>query len=400
MLEYSENSILTSKGQRRVIAWHNKVIRDDDGNIVGTLSSGEDITDRRTMEKELKSEKEFTEAALNAMKDTFFVFNPTTGKAIRWNRAFREISGYSDEEIANLKAPHSYYNEEDLRKTERAKKELMEKGISLVELYLITKDGIKIPMEYIASAITDKKDNTYIIAIGRDISDRKKMEMQLLEKNRELIDFSHRVSHDLKNPLNIIRGYAMALKEDPEFLDQYFDRIIRQADKMTEFIDKLLSLSKAGKIIGEMKVIKIESLLTKVFTSLKKGDLSTELLIHSPIPPAIGDPDSIEQLFINLMSNSLKYRNPDNDKVIIDVSHKMKKNTVLIKIKDNGMGIDKENLEKVFEPGFVLSKDKGTGFGLSIARRIAEAHGGNITVESEGKGMGVSFIVELPIVTK
>ena len=397
ILEYSENSVVTSKGERRVIAWHNKVIRDNNGKILGTLSSGEDITVRRAMEKELKAEKEFTEAAINAMKDTFFVFDPATGKAIRWNRTFREISGYSDEEIEKLKAPDSYYDEEDLNKAETGIKELFEKGRALVEISLITKNGEKIPTEYAISFIKDKKDNTYIISIGRNISDRKKMELKLLEKNRELIDFTHRVSHDLKNPINIIRGYAMALKEEPGLLEEYFNRIIVQTDKMSQFIDKLLSLSKAGKIIGEKKPISIDSLITKVFDSLKKGNIDTELILHSPLPEIIGDPDSFEQLFTNLLENSLKYRDPDKEKVIIEVSHRVRQNKIEIKIKDNGVGIIRENLERVFEPGFVLSRDKGTGFGLSIARRIIEAHDGSINVESEGAGKGVVFVVELPL---
>lgn len=396
MLEYSENSVLTADGQRRVIAWHNKIVRDDNGNITGTLSSGEDITIKRAIEKELKAEKELTEAALNSMNDTFFVLDPASGKAIRWNKAFREISGYSDEEIINMKAPDDYYDEEDISKTEKAKIDIQEKGKSLSELSLITRDGRRIPMEYIASAVKDRKDKIYIIAIGRDISDRKEMEKQLKEKNRELINFTHRVSHDLKNPINIIRGYAMALKEEPELLEQYFERIIIQADKMSEFIDKLLSLSRAGRIIGEKKSIDPESMISRVFSSLKNERFPSELIIHSPLPEFMGDPDSIEQLFTNLLDNSLKYRNPDNEKIVIEISHELKPGNILLKIKDNGIGIDGENIGKIFEPGFVLAKDKGTGFGLSIARKIAEAHGGGIRAESKGTGMGMEFIIELP----
>jgi len=144
---------------------------------------------RRRTEEALKAEKEFTETALNAQTDTFFVFDPSTGRAVRWNKAFNEISGYSDEEIGSMKAPDSYYNEEDMKKAAVAAEKVLNEGIATVELSLITKDGRSIPTEYTGSAIRDDDGNPkYIIAVGRDVTERKRAEDELQTRTYELAE--------------------------------------------------------------------------------------------------------------------------------------------------------------------------------------------------------------------
>jgi len=146
----------------------------------------QEITERKRAEEALKAEKEFTERALDAQTDTFFVFEPSTGKAVRWNKAFNKISGYSDEEIRSMKAPDSYYNEEDLKRAAAAAEKIFNEGIATVELSLITKDGRSIPTEYTGSAIRDDEGNPkYIIAVGRDVTERRQAEKALRESEEK-----------------------------------------------------------------------------------------------------------------------------------------------------------------------------------------------------------------------
>jgi PAS domain S-box-containing protein len=141
---------------------------------------------RKRAEEALKAEKEFTETALDAQTDTFFVFEPSTARAVRWNKAFNEISGYSDEEIRSMKAPDSYYSEEDLKKAAAAAEKVLDEGIATVELSLITKDGRSIPTEYTGSAIRDEEGNPYyIIAVGRDVTERRQAEKALRESEEK-----------------------------------------------------------------------------------------------------------------------------------------------------------------------------------------------------------------------
>jgi len=133
----------------------------------------------------LKIEKSFIETALDTQLDTFFVYEIATGKAIRWNRAFREISGYSDQEIAQ-KAPDSFYSKEDLASATVAVEQLIKTGQGTIELALISKTGHRIPMEYTAAVTSDAKGRpANIIAVGRDISDRKIAEQLLLKQRAE-----------------------------------------------------------------------------------------------------------------------------------------------------------------------------------------------------------------------
>jgi two-component system cell cycle sensor histidine kinase/response regulator CckA len=125
-------------------------------------------------------ERAFTEIALNAQLDTFFVFDPTSGRAVRWNRAFEEVTGYSHAEIDAQKAPDAYYGPDDLVRAAACLKLVVKAGRGRVELALICKDGRRIPTEYEVS-VMDDVDGTarYVVAVGRDISARRQAEAEL-----------------------------------------------------------------------------------------------------------------------------------------------------------------------------------------------------------------------------
>jgi PAS domain S-box-containing protein len=153
-----------------------------------------DITERKLAENALLKEKKFTEIALDSQHDTFFVFDPSTNKAIRWNKAFRDITGYTDEEIASLKAPNSYYSLEDLEKAASYIESIMRNEKARVELSLICKNGHTVLTEYEASVIRGENgEPKFIISVGRDITERKLAENALKESEeryRRLVDFS------------------------------------------------------------------------------------------------------------------------------------------------------------------------------------------------------------------
>lgn len=151
-----------------------------DGKIIRLAVFSQDITDSKKAKQALKEQENFTETVLNAMMDTFFVFDPNIGKAIRWNKTFRDISGYSDEEISAMKAPEDWYSKEDIKKAAKAIQKIRTEGHATLELSLITKNGVSIPTEYSAAMIKNGKNTPeYIIAIGRDITERKKAETDL-----------------------------------------------------------------------------------------------------------------------------------------------------------------------------------------------------------------------------
>ena len=165
--EYAENIVLTKNGDKKIIAWHNTILRNEMGNIIGTLSSGEDITERKKVQEAVFKEKKFTEDAINAQMDTFFVFEARTGKAIRWNKAFTDISGYTDGEIARMPAPASYYSPEDLERAVAFTQKVLKERVGTIELELICKDGCKVPTEYRVSIINDDQREPKVYHLHR-----------------------------------------------------------------------------------------------------------------------------------------------------------------------------------------------------------------------------------------
>ncbi len=143
------------------------------------------IIEKKNSEIDLNIEKQFTEDILNSSTDTIFVFNPETGEAIRWNSVFNKVTGYTDQEISSMKAPNSYYSEEDLKHAADTTKKVKEGGSATVEMSLITKNGKSIPFEYSATLIKDKEGNLLIVSIGRDMTERKKAEQKLKESEEK-----------------------------------------------------------------------------------------------------------------------------------------------------------------------------------------------------------------------
>ncbi len=184
--------IITKTGEKRTVLLSADMVRKMDGTISHSVSVQRDITERKIAEEELRMEKEFTDNAINAQIDTFFVFNPNTGEAVRWNANFREVAGYSDEEIERMKAPDSYYDKKDLHRSAEAVANVMKTGSTTVEMSLITKSGKRIPFEYRASLIKGRNQESLIISIGRDITERKKAEEALRESEERFKGFFER----------------------------------------------------------------------------------------------------------------------------------------------------------------------------------------------------------------
>ena len=147
-----------------------------------------DITEQKKSEIALNSEKQFVNDILNASMDTVFVFNPESGKAVRWNDQFKQVSGYSVEEIALMKAPDSYYNEEDLKRAAEATKNVLEKGTITVEMSFITKEGRSIPYEYSATTLENSSGETLIVSVGRDMSERRIAEQRIKDSEQKFRD--------------------------------------------------------------------------------------------------------------------------------------------------------------------------------------------------------------------
>jgi two-component system cell cycle sensor histidine kinase/response regulator CckA len=144
-----------------------------------------DVAERKRAEEALLQEKIFTDKLLNAPRDTVFLFDPATGKPIRWNQRFSEVCGFSDEEIAGMTAPDDFYGEDDLEKAKTLIGKILAEGQGVVELSLVTKTGTRIPFEYAASMVETTDGKSLFLSIGRDITEREQAERALRESEEK-----------------------------------------------------------------------------------------------------------------------------------------------------------------------------------------------------------------------
>ena len=190
---------------------------------------GRNITERKKSEIALNLEKVFVDDILNSSMDTIFVFDPASGKAIRWNKVFNDVTGYSNEEISSLKAPYSYYSEEDLKLASEATKNIMKDGKSIVEMSLITKNGRKISYEYTGTVLEDSEGNVLIVSVGRDLTERKEAEKEI-QYQASLVENVNDAILSLDLDFKIQSWNKAAEKiygwEEKEVIDKYLNEIV------------------------------------------------------------------------------------------------------------------------------------------------------------------------------
>jgi len=226
---------------------------------------------------------------------------------------------------------------------------------------------------------------------------------QLEVANKELEAFSYSVSHDLRAPLRAINGFVSILVEDYEkALDAEGKRICgiiqSNATKMGQLIDDLLSFSRLIRSEFKHSKIDMDSLVKSVIADFEvQQDLSQKNVHIHDLPQTSGDKNMIKQVWINLISNALKYSSK-NEHVQIDIGSYPDQNEIVYYIKDNGVGFNMEYVHKlfgVFHRLHSMNEFEGTGVGLAIVQRIIKRHRGRVWAEGE-VGKGATFYFSLP----
>ena len=241
------------------------------------------------------------------------------------------------------------------------------------------------------------------LAIRVDITDRKKGEEQLLAVNKELEAFSYSVSHDLRAPLRAVHGYSKMLSDDyGSKLDTEATRLINNimsnAKQMGQLIDALLVFSRLGRKELVKNNIRMHDRVHEIFAEFKKEEEHRNIELHmGELFPAYADNITIKQVWMNLISNAIKYTR-HKEKAIIEIGFEEKGNEIIYYVKDNGAGFDMSYADKLFGVFQRLHSDEefeGTGVGLAIVHRIIVKHGGRIW--AEGKvNEGAVFSFSLP----
>lgn len=392
-------------------------LTDENGNIYAVMNTGTDVTDLHDAKQQIQSSEERLRMAIDTAGLGTYEIDLAT-KKIKTSGNFnsiwsvdREIS--NDELIAKL-------HPDDLKVREKAHEEAMETGTISYESRIINEDQSIRWTKINGKIIRDENDvPTTIIGIIQNIDEQKEFEEELKKQvanstealrrsNDDLLHFANVVSHDLREPVRKIKIFNSFLKNDAatELNDnskKYINKIDHSAERMNNIIEGILAYSTADKTKQLIEKIDLNEVIENIKTDLElvikeKGAIVTT----SDFPEIEGAPILISQLFYNLIQNALKFSKANEPpRVIIScleltIDHV---DSVQIKIKDNGIGLDAAFVERIFtafERLHSKTEYEGNGLGLSLCRKIAKRHNGTITASGE-LGKGAEFTITLPL---
>ena len=414
-IEYYENPVKTKSGEEKIIAWHNSLLLDDKGVITGTLSSGEDITERITMEESLRDSEERYRSIFNNSSSVMYIVDPENTRIVDANSAALAFYGWNYKEFTSKSIADISFTGIDqilknieLTKTNQRRHYFFRNRLSTGEIRNV---------EVFSSPIKIH-GKIFLYSIIHDISDRIKNELKIqtlikeLGKSTKEADFANRakstflanMSHELRTPLNAILGFSQLLEMEKESFDsrqvEFLEYIKNSSNHLLEMVNDILDLSKieAGKIEIDKKPFDLNQMLARLPMAVKSlvFQKGIELVIDIDFESVIiyADEVRLKQVLYNLLSNAIKFTN-NGKKIGIKAAISAKE--AVIEVWDEGRGISEKDLEKVFDPFEQVgeAKHQGTGLGLSISKKLIELHGGTLTAESR-TGEGSRFIIHIP----
>ncbi|MGV8118963.1 MAG: ATP-binding protein [Candidatus Xenobiia bacterium LiM19] len=229
-----------------------------------------------------------------------------------------------------------------------------------------------------------------------EIDERVSLQGQIERQNSELEGFSHTVSHDLRNNLIVMQRLMERDNIAQDDRQKTQELLLNNTAHLQQFVERLLFLAQAGKTIAEKRKVSLDEAALKAFSMAAASDGNAELSVISPFPPVLCDPQAFEQIFSNLISNSLIY-STTGVKPLIHVGCAVEDSTAEITVQDNGKGIEPGIISRIFDSTFTTHRNEHFGLGLAIVKKLVEAHGGTVRAESEGPGKGALFVITLPL---
>ncbi|EEY61866.1 hybrid signal transduction histidine kinase, putative [Phytophthora infestans T30-4] len=390
-----EFPLITRPGTRIEILLNATPRYDLNGNIVGVVGIGQDITDR------IAQEHEYFRLIDTANAPIFGIDN--NGRINEWNQKIEEITGYHKSNVLGLSLVHTFVTP-DCRQQVRQllNQALIGIDVGEMELPMTTKRGVFLLLLVNASSKKDMHGNIRgVIGVGQDYTARKHMEAAK-------VNFLASFSHELRTPLNGVLGMLELLKEQP--LDKSIERYVHMAyvsgSLLLNLINDILDLSKieAGHLEISTAPFQMHDLLDysiEIFKfKAKERGLKLELKCGDNVPKAvIGDVVRLRQVLLNLLSNAIKFTNEGSITVACSVVHspelppQFKK--LLFQVIDTGIGMDAEEKMRLFSLFTKLERTRqnnptGSGLGLAICKQLAELMDGSIDVDSE-LGVGSNF---------
>jgi PAS domain S-box-containing protein len=399
------------------------LLRDPGGRATGVIESIRDITEYRRTEQELRAYRDRLEAlvrertgALAESRERFrrlFDQAPVgmavvslDGRYRSVNPALSAITGYAEDELLAL-GPDALVHPDDARDADGPAGD----GGEPRELRYLRRDGVPVWVRRTVRVVHDPSgDPLHLLAMTEDVTARKEAEerlrrsaTELRRSNEDLQRFAYVASHDLQEPLRAMvsfsqlldRRYRGRLDSDA---DEYIAFIVDGGRRMQRLIEDLLQISRIETRARPFAPTDAEAVLFAALRPFEPRIRETGARIDAgPLPAVTADWTQLEQVFANLVGNALKYRRPDVPPVVT-ISARSANGMVEFAVADNGIGIEEEYFDGIFEMFRRLhthNQYEGTGIGLAVVKRIVERHGGTVRVEST-PGVGSTFYFTLP----
>jgi len=361
------------------------------------------ITEHKRADEALQESHNYLERLTNSMWDAVFSVKMPE-RVIEWaNDSFRLI-GYDPEECIGRTTEFLYPDKSEFLDFGNKIKSAIAAGRDILhaEQLLKRKSGEVFSAEITTTIIYKEKGEVIrVTSIVRDNTERKKLD-QLKD------EFIGLVSHELRSPLTVITGavntvLAEGARLSPEETRQLLEDAALEAESLSHLLGNLLELSRvqADRLVLYAEEISVKKVIQDVVDEIRRQSSAHQFIVDIPkkLPPVYADQLRLERILYNLLENAVKYSPQGGE---IRVSVKPEEEHLVIGVSDQGIGISPSDQAKLFEPFRRLEESRldgvgGIGLGLLVCRRLAEAHGGRIWVESE-PGQGSTFFFTLPLV--
>ena len=381
-------------------------LRDRDGNLQGFSEFCHDLTESKESGAKYRG-------LLEAAPDAMVVVNQS-GEIVLLNVQAEKQFGYRRDELVGQKVkniiPQGFAERLIADETRSASDALAQQIGTGIELSGRRKDGSEFPIEIMLSPLESADGIIVVTAAIRNITVRKKADLQLVQKveelnrsNEELQRFGYVISHDLQEPLRMVASYTQLLasrykgKLDTD-ADEFIGFAVDGCNRMQGLIHDLLAYSRSG---TDGKVLHKRSSENALNNALKNLSGTIEesgaVVTHDALPFITTDDTQLAQVFQNLVGNAIKYHGTEVPAVHISATQKNQKEWTF-SVRDNGSGIEPQYFERIFilfQRLHGRTEFKGTGIGLAICKKIVEGLGGRIWVESQ-LGKGSTFYFALP----
>jgi PAS domain S-box-containing protein len=408
--------LITRHGRRITVSFNAGVFTDASNQPLGILAAARDITEQKRLEQQLRDQQFYTRSLIESNIDALMTTDPL-GIITDVNQQMEALTGYNREEL--IGTPFKTYFTDQQRAEEGIKLVLRGGKVTNYELTAHSKEQHETVVSYNAATFYDRDGKLQgVFAAARDVTERKRFEQTLQEKNIELENanlakdrFLASMSHELRTPLNAIIGFTGVLLMQlpgPLTTDQQgqLQTIQTSARHLLSLINDLLDLAKieSGKVDLTFEPVVCQSVIQEVAKALRPLAESKNLSFEVEAPAEdlviLTDRRALNQIVLNLANNAIKFTETGGVRLILGQHQENGRRLTEIRVIDTGIGIRQEDQVKLFEAfsqldASAIGRHEGTGLGLHLSQKLSSLLGGHITFHSE-YGVGSTFTLVLP----